>query len=229
MSAMKLFQRYPWKLLKHQGLITFLLFVLLIYTAASYTFLSYFVTGYALRRPFESQGTYLIRSILFLSREFKHQPDKYRAYVDELQTLEWDDVRGELMPRYLKASPFIGSRSMFSVKQMIRLWPRELKAECEQIIVNQEQHPTLTEREYLNILYLHFDLCSSTYPGMREVASDKDASETCMRIREIVNKKPLTDDHYIYMMKSLVEHACRCRNQIPQNHLRRKKNECGSL
>lgn len=213
MSAMKLFQRYPWKLLKHQGLITFLLFVLLIYTAASYTYLTYFVTGYVLRSPFESQGTYLIRSILFLSDEHKHSPEMYLAYVDELQTLEWDDVRGELMPRYLKTSPFIGSRSMFCEKDMIRLWPKELKAECEQIIAKQEQHPTLTEREYLNVLYLHFDLCSSTYPGMREVASARDASETCMKIREIVNKKPLIGDRYvydryIYIMKSLVEHAC---------------------
>ncbi|QEG14854.1 hypothetical protein [Gimesia maris] len=210
---MKLFQRFPWKLLKHQGVITFLLFVLLIYTAASSTYLTYFVTGYVLRSPFESQGTYLIRSILFLSDEHKHSPEMYRAYVEELKTLEWDDVRGELMPRYLRSSPFIGSRSMFSVKQMIRLWPKELKAECEQIIAKQEQHRTLTEREYLNILYLHFDLCSSTYPGMREVASAKDASETCMKIREIVNKKPLTEESYsyghdIYWMKTVVEHAC---------------------
>lgn len=210
---MKLFQRFPWKLLKHQGVITFLLFVLLIYTAASSTYLTYFVTGYVLRSPFESQGTYLIRSILFLSDEHKHSPEMYRAYVEELKTLEWDDVRGELMPRYLRSSPFIGSRSMFSVKQMIRLWPKELKAECEQIIAKQEQHRTLTEREYLNILYLHFDLCSSTYPGMREVASARDASESCLKIREIANKKPLTaesyySDHDIYMMKSVVEHAC---------------------
>ncbi|HAH48069.1 hypothetical protein [Gimesia sp.] len=210
---MKLFQRYPWKLLKHQGLITFLLFILLIYMAASSTYLTYFVTGYVLRSPFESQGTYLVRSILFLSDEHKHSPEMYRAYVDELKTLEWDDVRGELIPRYLKGSPFIGSRSMFCEKDMMRLWPKELKAECEQIITKQEQHPTLTEREYLNVLYLHFDLCSSTYPGMREVASARDASETCMKIREIVNKKPLMGDsyvydRYIYMMKSLVENAC---------------------
>ncbi|QDT77287.1 hypothetical protein Mal35_07130 [Gimesia maris] len=210
---MKLFQRFPWKLLKHQGVITFLLFVLLIYTTASSTYLTYFVTGYVLRSPFESQGTYLIRSILFLSDEHKHSPEMYRAYVEELQTLEWDDVRGELMPRYLQSSPFIGSRSMFSVKQMIRLWPKELKAECEHLIAKQEQYPTLTEREYLNVLYLHFDLCSSTYSGMREVASARDASESCLRIREIVNKKPLTADSYvydgyIYRMKSLVEHAC---------------------
>lgn len=210
---MKLFQRFPWKLLKHKGVITFLLFVLLIYTAASYTYLSYFVTGYVLWRPFESQGTYLIRSILFLSDEHKHSPEMYRAYVDELQTLEWDDVRGELMPRYLRCSPFIGSRSMFSVEDMIRLWPRELKAECEAIIAKQEQHPTLTEREYLNILYLHFDLCSSTHPLMKEVASGSDASETCLRIREIVNQKPFNKDDYIYndyiiRMKSLVEDVC---------------------
>lgn len=210
---MKLFQRFPWKLLKHKGVITFLLFVLFIYMAASSTYLTYFVTGYVLRSPFESQGTYLIRSILFLSDEHKHSPEMYRAYVDELQMLEWDDVRRELLPRYLKTSPFIGSRSMFCVKDMVRLWPKELKAECEEIIAKQEQHPTLTEREYLNILYLHFDLCSSTYPGMREVASARDASETCMRIREIVNKKPLTEDSYvydgyIYRMKSLVEQAC---------------------
>ncbi|QDT91119.1 hypothetical protein [Gimesia algae] len=210
---MKLFQRFPWKLLTHQGVITFLLFVLLIYTAASSTYLTYFVTGYVLRSPFESQGTYLIRSILFLSREFKHSPEMYRAYVDELKILEWDDVRGELMPRYLQSSPFIGSRSIFSVKRMIRLWPKELKAECEHLIAKQEQHPTLTEREYLNILYLHFDLCSSTYPGMREVASARDASESCLKIREIVNKKPLMGDsyvydRYIYRMKSVVENAC---------------------
>lgn len=208
MSEMKLFQRYPWRLLKHKGLITFLVIVFLIYSAASSTYLSYFVTGYVLRSPFESQGTYLIRSILFLSREHKHSPDQYFLYVEKLQMLEWDDVRGELMPRYLKSSPFIGSRSMFSVEDMIRLWPREVKSECEEIIANQEERPTLTEREYLNILYLHFDLCSSTHPLMRGVASDWDASESCMRIREIVRKIPLTDDRYIYSMKSIVEHTC---------------------
>lgn len=210
---MKLFQRFPWKLLKHKGVITFLLFVLFIYTAASSTYLTYFVTGYILRSPFESQGTYLIRSILFLSREHKHSPEMYRTYVEELQTLDWDDVRGELMPRYLRTSPFIGSRSMFCVKDMVRLWPKELKAECEEIIAKQEQHPTLTEREYLNILYLHFELCSSTHPRMQDVASGRGASESCMKIREIVNKKPLTEesfysDHDIYIMKSVVENAC---------------------
>lgn len=213
MSVMKLFQRFPWKLLKHQGVITFLLFVLLIYTAVSHSYLGYAIPGNVLRSPFESQGTYLIRSILFLSDEHKHSPEMYRAYVDELQTLEWDDVRRELVPRYLRSSPFIGSRSMFSVEDMMRLWPKELKAECEHLIAKQEQHPMLTEREYLNVLYLHFDLCSSTYPGMREVASARDASESCLRIREIVNKKPFTEesfysDHDIYMMKSVVENAC---------------------
>ncbi|MEQ8634440.1 hypothetical protein [Gimesia maris] len=210
---MKLFQRFPWKLLKHKGVITFLLFVLFIYTAASSTYLTYFVTGYVLRSPFESQGTYLIRSILFLSDEHKHSPEMYRAYVDELQTLEWDDVRGELLPRYLRSSPFIGSRSMFSVEDMMRLWPKELKAECEHLIANQEDRPTLKEQEYLNVLYLHFDLCSSTHPRMQDVASGSGASESCMKIREIVNKKPLPEDDYIFNMKIVnmkivVENAC---------------------
>ena len=213
MSEMELFQRFPWKLLKHKAVITFMLFVLLIYTAVSYTFLGYLVPGCVLWRPFESKATYLIRSILFLSREYKHSPEMYLDYVDELQTLDWVNVRGELMPRYLRTSPFIGSRSMFCEKDMVRLWPRELKAECEAIIAKQAQHPTLTEREYLNILYLHFDLCSSTHPLMQDVASGSDASETCLRIREIVNQKPFNKDDYIYneyiiRMKSLVEDVC---------------------
>lgn len=205
---MKLSNLFSWKTLRNKYLISTSLFFLFIYTALSYSDLSYFVLGTMLRRPLEPKSEYLIRSILFLSREHKHNPEEYREYVDELVSLEWDDVREELISRYIQTSPFIGSRSMFSTRSMILLWPKVVKADCENIMKNQEHHKTYNKKEYLNILYLHLLICTNTWKDHQELASKQEATKTCEKIKSILKGEKYTDDHFINSMRLVVDSYC---------------------
>lgn len=112
------------------------------------------------------------------------------------------------MRRYLQTSPFIGSRSMFCPKDLILLWPKEVKAECENIIKNQEHHKTYRKKEFLNILYLHFLICTNTSPDLQELASKQEATEICQRIRRILKGEKYTDDHFINSLRLVVDNYC---------------------
>lgn len=158
-----------------------------VYSVLSFSDLTYFFCGTVLRRPFESKAEYLIRSLLFLSHEHMHNPKMYQSYRDDLEKMEWEDVKGELIRKYVELG--FGVRSNYGPRQMVWLWPDEVKAECEKIMENPKLQQQFTPREYVKLLFLHLTMCNEDPPGEKSI-------QTCRKIKEVFKTTGLTYDSW---------------------------------